>query len=431
MATPIPLALSFSASAPPSSKSLTAGTFNVRPATCGEVAIDFRNFTGTLLVRLIDSPAAAAVSTTPGGPPSAVSTVVLFSPVGAPPPGASPLPLPPAAAADVVSSSSWELPDAQLPPTSAGIDAAFGVGGALPALDPVYAAAPRADVITAGWSAPDADDAVVLPDSGAGAVVRPAQKRARHAAGSGEDAIGGVSRRARADAPAPTPVSADTVSSAFSHLVVASGTGDDTLALVGASWIPLSNSALGAYAPSPRWGHAAAIVDDSRVVLYGGQDATDAVRGDTWSLDISNDSVSARDAWSCRIQDQATSAVGGAAGASPRMWAALVPVPERNLLVTIGKVDGPASSSSNELEIDVFDTSIDLWCDCRPRALMIRKRNIEFPFANPMHPARPPFLVQVPARGKRKASFSKVGRGCCACPPRRPPRLDRSNSAHA
>jgi hypothetical protein len=140
--------------------------------------------------------------------------------------------------------------------------------------------------------------------------------------------------------------------------------------------VHLPQGALGSASPSARWGHAAASVDgDRKVLLYGGKDAEDRVRGDTWCLDLESEGGQQ---WACKVQDSHS---GGMGSGAPRAWHAMVAIPERSMLVAIGRVDrgaaeeegsssssssatavaSSAAASSSEVDMDTFDTSIDLW----------------------------------------------------------------------
>jgi len=312
----------------PAKRAPAAGSYTVRPGAGNVVEVTFDGFSGTLTFA---GPLVAGGGGG-GGAPAAQT-----SPPGAPPPGASPFTV------------SGEV--------GAGAARALGAAAAAPPPPPP---ADAADLITADWGAgAEADDAPL----------RPVAKRARNAAAAaaGDDdemraaAPGRRVSGSRAAAPAAAAESGGGgADDALVQSVLPAGSAaedEGNATLVGAAWVALSAGALGAASPSPRWGAAAASVDGARVVVYGGQDASDAVRGDTWALDTSV-AAAGGDAWACR-SDDADAAAGGAGGASPRMWHTLVGVPDRNFLVAIGKVEGAAPST--ELEIDVFDTSIDLW----------------------------------------------------------------------
>jgi len=298
------------------------GSYTLGATDDGSKMIHCYNFTGTLWV----------------------SASGVVSSAGAPPPGVSPFTIEPEPAAPPAGASTRE-------------------GEAAAASAPSDPAVTAADLITADWG---------VSEEQAGAS-RPVAKRSRNSNGSlnATSATENVeiepkrmaSRRAPARtseggsvAAAAPPASAQGALSR--HVLPAGSLAEDegSATFLGASWVNIDAGCLGSARPSPRWGLASACVDDQRLVFYGGQDSQGVVRGDTWSLDTAS---AQDDAWVCRVDD-ADSAAGGAGGASPRMWHSLVAIPERNILVTIGKIEGSAPSS--ELEIDVFDTSIDLWC---------------------------------------------------------------------
>jgi hypothetical protein len=153
-------------------------------------------------------------------------------------------------------------------------------------------------------------------------------------------------------------------------LILPSGL-DGTRALRGLQWVHLPEGALGG-GPSARWAHACASVDGGRrVFFHGGLDAAGRVRGDTWCLEVEGEGS---EKWTRKVEDAVEGGVGG--GGSPRAWLAMVGVPERSLLVAIGRVEreaaGEAGASAGaaapsttpaatEVDMDVFDTSMDLW----------------------------------------------------------------------
>ena len=297
------------------------GSFTLGATDDGSKMIHCYNFTGTLWVS---------------------ASGVVSSKTGAPPPGVSPF---------TIESETSVAP--------AGASTREGEAVVSAPSDPAV----TADLITADWG-------VAEDQTGAS---RPVAKRSRNSNGSlnaastTENTDGEPKRMASRRAPARTSEGGSVASAAvpasaqgaFSRYVLPAGSlaeDEGSATFLGASWVNVDAGCLGSAHPSPRWGLASACVDDQRLVFYGGQDSLGVVRGDTWSLDTAS---AQDDAWVCRVDD-ADSAAGGAGGASPRMWHSLVAIPERNILVTIGKVEGSAPSS--ELEIDVFDTSIDLWC---------------------------------------------------------------------
>ena len=340
----------------------------------GSSFIHLHNYTGTLNVSSTGIITVSSASSTVS-PASVVTTKK--SPLGAPPPGASPFTVAPPqpqhhTSTTTVGEATCEFEDI----AGAGGEAAAAAA---------HTAVDAADLITADWGAAEEAPAA-----------RPVAKRARNSAssssavaaavesgggGGGGGGGGSVISRQQRGSGGDTLLSTTTTN--FSHLILPAGASledEGSATLLGSSWVSIDPLCCGV-GPSPRWGAASASVDDERIVFYGGEDEHGVVRGDTWSLNISS---SFGDAWACRVDDTdaisalsaaaaaaATAAGTGAAiasamttnnnsnGASPRMWHSLVAVPERNFLVAIGKVEGGAPSS--ELEIDVFDTSIDLW----------------------------------------------------------------------
>jgi hypothetical protein len=253
-----------------------------------------------------------------------------------------------------------------------------------------------ADALTAGWAeelaaapAPTAPAAAGgSPLGGAGA---PAAKRPRRGRGDGESGGGGSGGGAHS---ASSSAGVAHAGAAGGGGVGGGGVGEDgaggaadigsllcdagggVRALVcGAQWVSLPAGALGAEEPSARWGHGASVVDDGRrVVLYGGEEGGGAVRGDTWCLDTAGDGSAEEGggAWSLRVGDG--DGAGGAGGAA-RAWHSMVAVPERGMIVAVGRVErdgggeggasggaaAAAGGGGGEVDVDVFDTSIDLW----------------------------------------------------------------------
>ena len=355
-----------------------SGSFTVStPTSDGSSLIHLQNYTGTLRV---SSSGVISVSLPSKFSPTSVATSKK-SPLGAPPPGASPFTV--AAPAGDTNTSPFTVapppqPEHYTTSTTRIGEATFeleeivGVGEAGGAVATNAATNAAADLITADWGAVEDVPAA-----------RPLAKRSRNSAATAIDngngsGVGAISRQ-RGD---PLLSTTNLINTNFSQLVLPAGAAledEGSATLIGSSWVSIDPSCCGA-GPSPRWGAASASVDDERIVFYGGEDEHGLVRGDTWSLNIAS---SHGDAWACRVDDAgatfatpvamaaaASAAAGGTTtttskasgnsnGASPRMWHSLVAVPERNFLVAIGKVEGGAPSS--ELEIDVFDTSIDLW----------------------------------------------------------------------
>ncbi len=252
----------------------------------------------------------------------------------------------------------------------------------------VFSDASAVDDLTAGWGLEEGGGGG-CGGGGSGAeevegeaveatsAVAPVNKRSRrsapspslkHAAGGGGSGAAG-----EAGAPlAPGAAAAAGAADSLSALLLPPGP-DGTRALQGLRWVHLPEGALGE-GPCARWAHAAASADGGRhVVLYGGQDAAGRVRGDTWTLDVEGGGEG--ELWSRKVED---SSEAGAGAGAPRAWHAMVAVPERSMVVAIGRVDrvaaaeGGASASAasasasaapaaGEVDVDIFDTTIELW----------------------------------------------------------------------
>jgi hypothetical protein len=248
-----------------------------------------------------------------------------------------------------------------------------------------------ADALTAGW----AEELAAAPPAGggassspAGAAGAPAAKRPRRGRGEGEGASSSSSSSSSSSA-AASGGGAPAAGAGAAGAGGEGGGGAPTGAVdIGAllceapggralvspcAWVALPAGALGA-SPSARWGHGACVVDEGRrVVLYGGEEGSGRVRGDTWCLDTAG-GEGGGDAWSLRVGDGDGA---GGAGGSARAWHAMVAVPERAMIVAVGKVGGEggegggacggaggaaaAAAGGGDLDTDVFDTSIDLW----------------------------------------------------------------------